>query len=36
VADSSGKWVIGSINYIDANSLTVAFSVGFAGTAYMN
>ena len=36
VVDTSGSEVEGSTAYIDSNNLTVTFSAGFAGTAYIN
>ena len=36
VVDSAGTHVVGDIEYIDVNNLTVTFSGGFAGKAYLN
>jgi hypothetical protein len=36
VVDSAGSIVEGDIHYVDTNSLTVSFSVGFSGKAYLN
>lgn len=36
VVDSSGNSVIGDVHYVDTNSLTIAFSSIFSGTAYLN
>ena len=36
VVDSAGTVVIGEINYIDANNLTLTFSAAFSGVAYLN
>lgn len=36
VVDSGGTVVEGDINYTDANTLTVTFSVQFGGVAYCN
>lgn len=36
IVDSADSVVIGNITYINPNILTVSFSSGFAGTAYLN
>lgn len=36
VVDSGGTIVIGIVNYIDANNLTVTFSAPFGGRAFIN
>ncbi|OWK45752.1 hypothetical protein [Fimbriiglobus ruber] len=36
VVDSSGRWWLGAVQYLDANTLTVSFAAPFAGTAYLN
>ena len=36
VVDSAGEVVIGDIRYVDANTITAAFSGGFSGSAYLN
>jgi hypothetical protein len=36
VVDSAGSVVVGDVNYADANNLTVGFSGGFSGKAYLN
>ena len=36
VVDSSGNQVVGDVSYTDVNSLTISFSAGFAGYAYLN
>lgn len=36
VVDSAGSVVYGDINYIDNTHLTVSFSAGFSGLAYLN
>jgi hypothetical protein len=36
VTDSSGRIVEGDEQYVDANTLTVAFSAPFSGEAYLN
>ena len=36
VIDSAGTTVVGSVTHLDANSLTVAFSAPFSGTAHCN
>ena len=36
IADSSGREVEGDVVYLSANAINVAFSAGFAGTAYLN
>lgn len=36
VIDSSDREVIGSVNYININTLTISFVGGFSGTAYIS
>ena len=36
VVDSGGNWLIGDIQYLDANTVKVTFSAAFAGVAYLN
>jgi hypothetical protein len=36
VVDSAGSVVIGNINYIDKNNLSIEFEASFAGIAYLN
>ena len=36
VVDTAGSVVIGDIQYIDQNNITITFSAPFAGTAYLN
>lgn len=36
VVDSGGSWVVGTVNYINDNNLTISFSVAFGGKAYLN
>lgn len=36
VVDSAGNFGIGSVQYADANHLTVSFGAPFTGTAYLN
>jgi hypothetical protein len=36
VIDSSGGGVVGSVNYIDVDNLTITFSAAFSGKAYLN
>lgn len=36
VVDSSGREVIGDVQHLTINTLTINFSSGFAGKAYMN
>lgn len=36
IVDSANTVVVGEIIYIDKNSLNIAFSSGFSGTAYLN
>lgn len=36
IVDSAGSVVIGDVNYLSANQLTVTFSAAFSGTAYLN
>ncbi len=36
VLDSSNREVIGDINYTDNNNLTISFTGGFSGTAYLS
>ena len=36
VVDSSGRYVIGDVQYIDKNTILILFSASFAGKAYLN
>lgn len=36
VVDSAGSQVVGDVNYTDRNNLTITFSAGFAGKAYLS
>jgi len=36
VVDSAGTVVIGEVSYTDVNNLTIEFSSGFSGKAYLN
>jgi len=36
VVDSSGNVVIGDIEYIDSNNITITFGSAFGGIAYLN
>lgn len=36
VVDSGGNVGWGAVQYVDANTLTIAFSAAFAGKAYLN
>ncbi len=36
VVDSSGRWVIGDVEYFDDNTLKVYFTAPFSGAAYLN
>lgn len=36
VIDSTGREVLGEVVYLDGNHLTITFSSGFAGTAYLS
>ena len=36
VVDSSGAQVEGSVDYVDSDTLTIAFSAAFSGTAYLS
>lgn len=36
VADSAGSWIIGEVNYINDNKLTITFNSSFSGVAYLN
>ena len=36
VVDSSGRYVIGDVQYLDENTIEVSFSASFAGKAYLN
>ena len=36
VMDSANTEILGSINYVDNNNLTITFSAGFSGEAYLN
>lgn len=35
IVDSGGDQVIGDVNYVDANNITVTFSSAFSGIAYL-
>jgi hypothetical protein len=36
VADSAGTWVVGQVDYINNNELTITFNAAFQGVAYLN
>lgn len=36
VVDSSGRYVIGDVHYLDENTIEISFSASFAGKAYLN
>lgn len=36
VVDTAGSVVIGDIQYVDQNNITITFSAPFQGTAYLN
>jgi hypothetical protein len=36
VADSAGTWVVGQVDYINSNELTITFNAAFQGVAYLN
>lgn len=36
VVDSAGGVVVGRIDYIDDNNITITFNAGFSGSAYFN
>lgn len=36
VVDSAGSKVIGDVDYVDINNLTITFSAGFSGKAYIS
>lgn len=36
VVDSANSVVVGEINYIDKSNITITFSAGFSGKAYLN
>ena len=36
VADTAGSWVVGQVDYIDNNNLTITFNATFQGVAYLN
>lgn len=36
VVDSSGNKVMGDVQYVDSNNLSITFTAGFAGKAYLN
>lgn len=36
VEDSGGSWVIGNVDYIDSNNITLTFVGAFGGKAYLN
>jgi len=36
VVDSSGAVVVGDIEYIDSNNITITFGAAFGGIAYLN
>jgi len=36
VADSAGTWVVGEVEYLSNNELTITFNSSFSGVAYLN
>lgn len=36
VVDSGGNYVVGDVNYVSVNSLTISFSAPFGGSAYLS
>jgi hypothetical protein len=36
VKDSAGSTVIGEVEYVDLNNITITFSGAFSGEAYLN
>ena len=36
IVDSGGSVVLGEIQYIDENQITITFTSGFSGKAYLN
>ena len=36
IVDSTDRYVIGNVQYVNRNMLIVSFSAGFAGKAYLN
>jgi hypothetical protein len=36
VADTAGSWVVGQVDYINDNELTITFNAPFPGVAYLN
>lgn len=36
VEDSAGTDVVGEVDHVNANTLTITFTAGFSGTAYLN
>ncbi|HOP80067.1 MAG TPA: hypothetical protein PLZ21_05810 [Armatimonadota bacterium] len=36
IVDSSGRYVIGNVQYLNENTIEVSFSASFAGKAYLN
>jgi len=36
VADSAGSWVVGEVEYLNNNELTITFNSSFSGVAYLN
>lgn len=36
VVDSAGTIIVGEVNYIDTNNLTITFQAAFSGKAYLN
>jgi hypothetical protein len=36
VVDSGGNYVIGDVNYVSVNALTISFSAPFGGSAYLS
>lgn len=36
VVDSSNRVIIGQVDYVDANNITVSFNAAFSGAAYIN
>jgi hypothetical protein len=36
VVDSGGNYVVGDVNYVSVNALTISFSAPFGGSAYLS